>query len=65
MDNDPDERVLARRIIEVHGAEAAAVARANTRGAALAGQAVQARSRIRVIDIIQRRRAVDPAPRVP
>ena len=60
-DSDPDERRLARDMIEVHGAEAAAVARGNARGAVLAGQPIQARSWIRVLDIIQRRRTVQPA----
>ena len=52
--NDPDERLLARNMIDVHGAEAATVARANARSAALAGQPGPARSWIRVLSIIQR-----------
>jgi hypothetical protein len=50
-----DEPSLARDMIEVHGTAAAApVARANARAAALAGQAAQAKSWIRVLGIIQR-----------
>jgi hypothetical protein len=55
-DVDPDEPALARSMIEVHGAQAAAIARENARQAALAGLPVQARSWIRVLSIIQRRR---------
>jgi hypothetical protein len=47
------EQSLARDMIEVHGMDAATVARNNARGAALAGQAVQAKSWIRVLGIIQ------------
>jgi hypothetical protein len=54
MPDDPDAALLARNMIDVHGAEAAAVARANARGAALAGQPAQAKSWIRVLGIIQR-----------
>ena len=64
-DLDLDEGRLARDMIEVHGAEAAAVARGNARSAALAGQPMQARSWIRVLDIIQRRRLAEAAPRLP
>ncbi len=49
-----DEEGLARSIIEVHGPEAATVARGNARGAALAGQPAQAKSWIRVLGTIQR-----------
>ena len=49
-----DEQLLARDMIEVHGAEAAIVARENVRTAALAGQRSQARHWIRVLEIIQR-----------
>jgi hypothetical protein len=52
-----DEHKLARDIIDVHGKEAATVARGNARAAAVAGQAVQARSWIRVLGIIQRQQA--------
>ena len=51
-----DEQLLARDMIDVHGAQAAVVARDNARTAALAGQKPQARSWIRVLDIIQQRR---------
>jgi len=60
MTIDPDESGLATSMIEVHGADAAAVARGNARSAALAGQPTQARSWIRVLSIIQRRRAGTP-----
>ena len=40
MANDRDERLLARNIVEVHGAEAATIVRGNARGVALAGQLV-------------------------
>lgn len=49
-----DGQLLARDMIEVHGAEAAIVARENVRTAALAGQRPQARRWIRVLEIIQR-----------
>jgi hypothetical protein len=54
-DDGDDEQLLARDMIEVHGAEAAIVARDNVRAAALAGQRPQARHWIRVLEIIQRR----------
>ncbi len=54
-DDFVDAQSLARDMIEVHGMEAATVARNNARGAALAGQAAQAKSWIRVLGIIQRR----------
>jgi len=57
MANDPDERLLARNMIDVHGVAAATVAQGNARGAALAGQPMQSRSWIRVLGIIQRQRA--------
>lgn len=57
MTSDPKEESLARDMIDVHGAEAATVARENARGAALAGQPAQAKSWIRVLGIIQRQRA--------
>ena len=43
-----DEPTLARNMIEVHGAEAATVARRNARAAALGGQVLRAKSWIRV-----------------
>ena len=52
-----DDELLARSMSEVHGAEAATIARENARGAALAGQAAQAKSWIRVLGVIQRQRA--------
>ncbi|HEX4193334.1 MAG TPA: hypothetical protein VHY80_09560 [Stellaceae bacterium] len=56
-------------MIDVHGADAAGVARANARTAASSGRPDEARTWIRVIDLIQRRArdeagtaaAVDPA----
>lgn len=57
-----DEQTLAQDMIAVHGADAAVVARANARAAALAGQAVQARSWIRVLGLIQRNRITKAAP---
>ena len=54
MADDPDEQLLARSIIDVHGGEAATVVRGNARGAALAGQLAQAKSWIRVLANIQR-----------
>lgn len=59
-----DEQLLARDMIEVHGAEAAIVARENVRAAALAGQRPQARHWIRVLEMIQQR-GTDAAGRVP
>jgi hypothetical protein len=52
-----DEQLLAGNMIEVHGAQAATIARENARGAALAGQPAQAKAWIRVLGIIQRRQA--------
>ena len=57
MADDPDEASLARNMIDVHGAEAAVIARRNARDAAVAGQATQAKSWIRVLGIIQRQQA--------
>ncbi len=56
-DGSDDEQRLVRGIIDVHGAEAAAIARGNARSAALAGQPSQAKSWIRVIGIIQQQQA--------
>lgn len=61
MPNDPDQDALARDMVEVHGIEAAAVARANARAAALAGAIVSAKTWIRVLGAIQRQLA-DKAP---
>lgn len=44
-----DEPSLARDMIEVHGVEAATVARANARAVALGGQVLRAKSWIRVL----------------
>jgi hypothetical protein len=52
-----EDHKLARDMVDVHGREAPTVARANARAAALAGQAMQARSWIRVLGIIQRQQA--------
>lgn len=52
-----DEPLLARDMIEVHGAQAATVARENARAAALSGQAPRAKYWIRVLGIIQRQQA--------
>ncbi len=60
MVDDPDEALLAGNMIDVHGAEAATVARGNARSAALAGQPAQAKSWIRVLGIIQRQRHARP-----
>jgi hypothetical protein len=57
MPDDPEAALLARDMIDVHGAEAATVARGNARGAALAGQSAQAKSWIGVLGIIQRHQA--------
>ena len=60
MANASDEEVLACNMIDVHGAEAATIARENARGAALAGQPSQAKSWIRVLGVIQRQPANGP-----
>jgi hypothetical protein len=52
-----DEPSLARDMIEVHGAEAATVARNNARAAALGGQRLRAKFWIRVLGLIQRNQA--------
>ena len=52
-----DEPSLARDMIEVHGAEAATVARNNARVAALGGQRLRAKFWIRVLGLIQRQQA--------
>lgn len=48
-----DELLLARNMIEVHGAEAPCVARDNVRVAVLTGQRPQTRHWIRVLEMIQ------------
>ena len=57
MINGRDDETLARDMMEVHGMEAATVARTNARAAALAGQVAQAKSWIRLLGIIQRQQA--------
>ena len=57
MEDAADDDKLARDMIDVHGREAATVARENARAAAVAGQAEKAKSWIRVLGIIQRQRA--------
>ena len=51
---------LAADMIEVHGADAAAVARDNARSAALAAQIPQAKAWINVLGIIQRLQSQGP-----
>lgn len=51
------EQMVARDMIEVHGAEAATVARGNARSSAIAAQLPEARSWIRVLTLIQRQQA--------
>ncbi len=53
---------LGRDMIGVHGLNAATVARDNARGAALAGQAMQAKAWIRVLGTIQRQQAARAPP---
>lgn len=52
---------LARDMIDVHGADAAGVARENARAAACSGRPNEARTWIRVVDLIQRRARRDDA----
>jgi len=56
-----DAASLARDMIEVHGGEAATIARHNARAAALGSQPQQAKSWLRVVDLIQRQQADKPA----
>ena len=67
MTDGLDDHQLARNIIDVHRREAATVGRENARAGALAGQATQAKSWIRVLGIIQRQQAGkvsgEPSPR--
>ena len=58
-----DETTLARDIIEVHGTNAAIVARENARAAALAGQGTLAKAWIRVLGVIQQRQSGSASPR--
>jgi len=57
MSDGSDNDKLAGDMIDVHGREAATVARENARAAALAGQPRQAKYWIRVLGIIQRQQA--------
>ena len=63
MTDDSDNHKLARDMIDALGLEAAAMARKNARAAALAGQAAQAKSWIRVLGMIQRHQAGQASPR--
>lgn len=65
ISGDTDELALARDIVEVHGTRAAGVARENARVAALAGQAMLAKSWIRVLGAIQRHQANPPKAPLP
>jgi len=56
---DADAPLLARDMLDVHGAEAATVARHNARAAALAGQIPQAKSWIKVLALIQQQQQTD------
>jgi hypothetical protein len=58
----PDDQTLARDMIEVHGREAATVARENARAAALAGQAARAKQWITVLGSVQRQLAGKGSP---
>jgi hypothetical protein len=64
MADDPGEELLARNIVDVHGAEAATIVRANARAAAVAGQPLQAKSWIRVLDMIQRQQTIESSTRL-
>jgi hypothetical protein len=57
MDDSSAHDKLAYDMIDVHGQQAATVARENARAAALAGQAEKAKSWIRVLGAIQRQQA--------
>ena len=57
MIDDSDDLNLASDMIDVHGREAATVARENARATALSGQAAQAKSWNRVLGTIQRQQA--------
>ena len=62
MNDGSDDQTLARDMIDVHGPEAATVARENARDAALVGQAPQAKSWIKVLGFIQRQLADNASP---
>ncbi|MGA7261119.1 MAG: hypothetical protein WA709_03065 [Stellaceae bacterium] len=57
MEDAAGDGKLARDMIDVHGSEAATVARGNARAAAVAGQAEKAKSWIGVLGIIQKQQA--------
>ena len=57
MPNAVDEHALAHNMIEVHGNEAAGVARANSRADAVVGEIVAAKIWLRVLREIQRQLA--------
>jgi hypothetical protein len=65
MTDGSDDHELARDMIDVHGKQAAAVARQNARATALAGQAEKAKSWIRVLGTIQRQQAGKVPPQRP
>ena len=64
MADDPGEELLARNMVDMHGAEAATIVRANARGAAVAGQPGQAKSWIRVLGMIQRHQTITSSARL-
>jgi hypothetical protein len=57
MNDGCDDDKLAGDMIDVHGREAATVARENARAAALAGQPTQAKYWIRVLGMVQKQQA--------
>ena len=57
MPDGPDDDALAHDLIEVHGLEAAGVARANARAAALGGGILLAKRWIKVLAAVQRRQS--------
>jgi hypothetical protein len=57
MNDDSHDDKLAGDMIDVHGREAATVARENARAAALAGQPTQAKYWIRVLGMVQKQQA--------
>jgi TPR repeat protein len=65
MADDPGEELLARNMVDTHGAEAATIVRANARGAAVAGQPGQAKSWIRVLGMIQHHQTITSLARLP
>jgi len=57
MPDHPEDDALARDMIEVHGNDAAGVARANARNAAVTGAIVSAKRWMGVLAAIQRKQA--------